>query len=92
MYDCMITMLTQNTSPFLFSGVQRVVARHVSTETKDDGDDGDGDDGNDDFLFSNFLVHAFDPRVLRAGGGGMVTVVVEMVWLWLCWWCRWHWC
>ena len=36
----------------------------VSTETKDDDDD--DDDG--DFLFSNFFAHAFDVRVLRAGG------------------------
>ena len=42
------------------------MARHNSTETKDDDDD----DSDDDFLFSNFLVNAFDPRVLRAAGGG----------------------
>ena len=59
----MITILMQ-TPP---QGVERGVARHLSTETIDD-------DGDADFLFSKFPAHAFDPRLLRAGvvvvGGG----------------------
>ena len=56
-------------------GVKGGVARPVSTETKDDDDDGD-----EDFLFSKFLAHAFIPRVLRAadsGGGGVIVVVTQ---------------